>query len=237
MAMPPLDSAKRVDAYLSLGVSPNDVLLAPKVTPLLKRICKEGTEKKGIEAAITYLRASSETAARQFIARYDDPSVSMWMRRHLPLEAFCLSAHLDPTDILGPITRVAHLHGAMIGAITAAERHPEVVAASLDAAVLPDGVQDRMANLKHMGYLPSPKGSSVNVNVNASATAQAASKSDGLESSESTIRRIVEARQKAALPTQQPQLPAAQVERVPAAFQPREREMVTIDADGGEDEE
>jgi hypothetical protein len=127
----------------------------------------------------------------------------------------------------------------MIGAITAAERHPDVVAASLDAAVLPDGIEDRMANLKHMGYLPSPKGSSVNVNVNASATAQAASKSDGLESSESTIRRIVEARQRAALPAQQPAAlpPAAQVERVPMAFQPRDREMVTIDADGGEDEE
>ena len=126
----------------------------------------------------------------------------------------------------------------MIGAITAAERHPDVVAASLDAALLPDGVTDRMANLKHMGYLPSPKGSSVNVNVNASANAAAVSKSDGLESSESTIRRIVEARQKAALPSQAPQLPAAVVEHVPMAFQPRgDREMVPIDADGTEDEE
>jgi hypothetical protein len=236
--MPPLSPARVAESYRILGVAPNDVLLSPKVTPLLRRICKEGTDKKGIEAAIAYLRASSEPDARRFILVYDDPSVSMWMRRYLPIEAFCLAAHLDPTDLLGPITRVAHLHGAMIGAIAAAEKHPAIVEASLAAAQLPNGTEDRMANLKHMGYLPSPKGSSVNVNVNASATAQAASKSEGLESSESTIRRIVEARQRAAIGGQQPTLPATTpADTVPQAFQPREREMVTIDANGSEDEE
>ena len=245
--MPPAADAPRIAAaYRALGIAPNDVLLCPKVTPLLKRICREGTEAKGVAAAIQYLRASSEPIARQFICVYDDPYVSGYARRYLPLEAFCLAAKLDPTDLLGPITRVAHLHGAMIGAITAAERHPEIVRASLDAAMLPDGSTDRMANLKHMGYLPSPKGSSVNVNVNASATAQSAAKSEGaLAAPEDTIRRIVEARQRtmaaaAATTPTTPQLPARTPERVPA-FMPRgDREPVTVDADyssGLEDDE
>lgn len=237
MTTPRAHKARTLAAgYARLGVQPNSVLLAPKVTHLLSSM------RGGIPKAIEYLRASAEPAARAFILMYDDPSLSLKIRDALPLEAFCLAAKLDPTDLLAPITRVAHLHGAMLGAVKAAERHPEIVDASLAAAVTPDGVEDRMANLKHMGYLPSPRGSSVNVQVNASATAAAAAKSDAasLSTPEETIRRIIERRQQVASLTPaatQPALPAPVPESVPA-FMPREaREPVTVDADYEEADE
>lgn len=233
---PPTHSARRAEAYRRLGVAPNDVLLAPKITPLLRRISADGN----LRDAILYLRASSDAAARKFIMVYDDPTTSAYARKALPLEAFVLAAGVDPESLLQAIARVAHLHGAMEGAITAAKRYPEVVTASLNRAVEADGVEDRMANLKHMGYLPSPKGSSVNVNVNANATAAAASQSASasLPAPEDTIRRIIEATQRETAlkgAAAQHALPAesesSSPSRVPA-FMPRQSaQPVTVDAE------
>jgi hypothetical protein len=228
-------SRDRSIAYRSLGITPNDVLLAPKITPLLARIC--GGDPS---LAITYIRASSELPCRKFILIYDDPRLPRACRRSLPLEAFCVAAGLDPTELLDPIARAIHRHGAMEGAVLAATRHPAVVSASLDVAVTPDGVADRMANLRHMGYLPSPKGSSVNVNVNANATAAAASKVDAaaLAAPEDTIRRMVEARQRAALGAAAPKElppPAATLDQ---AFLPRrDREPRMVEGEYEEAEE
>jgi hypothetical protein len=259
-ATPRRHSKRTAAAYASLGVAPNDVLLAPKVTPLLQRIVQRGIglsdgqrskDSSTLRDVLVYLRASSEPPARKFIRVYDDPTLTTYARRNLPVEAFCLAAGIDPTDILGPITRVAHLHGAMLGAIQAAEKHPEVVRASLDAATQRDAqgnvigsVEDRMANLKHMGYLPTSKGAVINVNASATANAAAAAKSDSptLAAPEDTIRRIVEARQRAAMPAAVvPQLPAATAaESDPQAFMPRaarEPQMVEVEGEYEEADE
>jgi hypothetical protein len=139
------------------------------------------------------------------------------------------------------IAEVIRLQKAQLGAIKAAERHERIVEVSSQVAESPDGVDDRMAHLKHMGFTPSPRGSTINIGVSATANAAAAAKSDSasLAAPEDTIRRMVEARQRAALGAGvTPQLPAATAaESVPRAFE--RREPVTVDAeyvDGSDDE-
>ena len=47
--------------------------------------------------------------------------------------------------------------------------HPDVVQASINRALQPQGVEDRRIQLMHSGWLPVPKGSVVNVHGQAAA--------------------------------------------------------------------
>jgi hypothetical protein len=134
---------------------------------------------------------------------------------------------------------VFRLQKIQLGAIKAAERHEAIVEVSSATALQPDGVEDRMAHLKHMGFTPSPRGSTINIGVTATATAQSAAvAAAALPAPEDTIRRMVEARQRAALgPAATKELPADNVaatpaaDMVPRAFMPRAREPITVDAE------
>jgi hypothetical protein len=220
---------RRRRAYELLGVQPNAVADAPKIGHLIAKL------KDGKATALEALRASDLPEARKFISKYDNIYLPSYVRKTLPFEAFCIAAGISPTRMFGVIAEVIRLQKSQLGAIKAAERHEAIVEVSSQAALNPAGVDDRMAHLKHMGFTPSPRGSTINIGV--SATANAAAKSDAtaaaLPAPEDTIRRIVEARQRAALPGAiVPQLPAAAVaESIPRAFERRTRDPVTVDAE------
>jgi hypothetical protein len=138
------------------------------------------------------------------------------------------------------IAEVIRLQKSQLGAIKAAERHEAIVEKSSDMALVDEGIEDRMAHLKHMGFTPSPRGSTINIGVSATATAAAASRADAavLPAPEDTIRRMVEARQRqAALAGGQRELPAAAATTEVPAFMPRAREPQTVEAEYEEAEE
>ena len=226
MAFPstPESRDRRRRAYEMLGVQPNAVADAPKIGHLLAKL------KDGKATALEALRASDLPEARKFISKHDNILLPSFVRKTLPFEAFCIAAGISPTRMFGVIAEVIRLQKSQLGAIRAAERHEAIVEKSSEFALDPAMVDDRMAHLKHMGFTPSPKGSTINIGVQATANAAAAAKSDAasLPPAEDTIRRMVEARQRAALgPSQPPQLPAAtERESVPRAFERRERETV-----------
>jgi hypothetical protein len=230
-------SARRRAAYEFLGVAPNDVADAPRISNLIAKI------PGGRPAALEALRASDLKEARAFISVYDNILMPSSYRKQLPIEAFALAAKLSPTRLFGVIAEVFRLQKMQLGAIKAASRHEAIVDVSSTVAATPEGVEDRMAHLKHMGFTPSPKGSTINIGIAANATANSASRADAasaLAPSEDTIRRMVEARQRSAALASATQhaLPAASAESVPMAFQRRpaaDRVPVTVDAEYSEE--
>jgi hypothetical protein len=244
-ASTPASRDRRARAYLILGVDPKAVDDAPRISSLIAKV------GGGLPAVLDALRASDLPEARHFVSKYDNPLLPAYVRRTLPVEAFSVAAGLSPTRLWGVIAEVIRLQKAQLGAIKAAERHEAIVAVSSAVAETPEGVEDRMAHLKHMGFTPSPKGSTINIGINASANASAAAKSDAtsLASPEDTIRRIVERRQQASAALASAatkELPAATASTVPQAFMPRgdaarvpvmvEQEYVESESDAEGDE-
>jgi hypothetical protein len=177
--------------------------------------------------------------ARAFVSKYDNLYLPSFCRRVLPIEAFALAAGLSPTRLFGVIVECGRRFEAGLGSLTAAAEHTKIVEASSKAALDPElGLADRTMHLKHMGFLPLPKGSQVNVQVNASAVAaseSAALSAGSAPAPEDTIRRIVEARQARQLASAAvvPALPESTIdaESVPTFLPLAAREPVTIDAD------
>jgi len=209
-------------AYRILGVAPNDVAAAPKISRLVDKL------PEGKLTLLEVLRASDAPEARRFIAIYDDLTLPSYVRRYVPLEGFALAAGLSPTRLWEVTLQAYRKQTEQLGALRAAMHHEQIVDKSSDAALGNEGIEDRMAHLKHMGFLPAAKGSTININANASATAAAQSVATiaDLPSPEETIRKMVEARQRASLAgAATKELPAASpAESVPQAFQPKPRE-------------
>ena len=181
----PLPSARRSEAYTLLGISPESVALAPKIEPLFRKL------KGGKTAAIAYLRASDSLIARAFMAKYDNILLPEWVRRSLPIEAFCIAAKIPPT-LLWDVTVDAYRHiNQQLASIAASEQHPRIVGKVNDLAMLGD-IDAIEHNLKHMAFLPQSKGAQVAVNINASANATAQSATAILPAPppESTIRQL-----------------------------------------------
>jgi hypothetical protein len=230
----PASRDRRRRAYELLGVAPNSVADAPKIGHLIAKL------RDGKQTALEALRASDLPEARKFISKYDNVLLPAFVRRTLPIEAFSIAAGISPTRLFGVIAEVIRLQKSQLGVIKAAERHEAIVEKSSDMALVDEGIEDRMAHLKHMGFTPSPRGSTINIGVSATATAQAASRADAavLPAPEDTIRRMVEARQRqAALAGGQRELPAATATTEVPAFMPRAREPQTVEAEYEEAEE
>jgi hypothetical protein len=225
----PASRDRRRRAYELLGVAPNSVADAPRIGHLISKL------RDGKQTALEALRASDLPEARKFISKYDNVLLPAFVRRTLPIEAFSIAAGISPTRLFGVIAEVIRLQKSQLGAIKAAERHEAIVEKSSDMALVDEGIEDRMAHLKHMGFTPSPRGSTINIGVSATANAAAHAEAPTayLPPAEDTIKRTIEARQRNPLIAgQPPQLPAAlERETVPQAFTRREREPIIVDAE------
>lgn len=192
--------------YKTIGVDPNDVAQFPRLSYTVKAF-------GGKSSVLEHLRSSSSITARRFIEVYDDIMLPAIVRRTLSLEAFCVAAKVTSEQFRFALSQAALEKSQFEGSIKAATVHPAIVAKSSELALEGD-IDHVTLNMKHMGFLPLPKGSqvSVNVNANANANAQSASVSTVAPSPENTIRRLVG---KFNLPAREPaQLPEAR-ETVP----------------------
>jgi hypothetical protein len=179
------DAETRELCYKAIGVDPNDVANFPKLAFAIRSV-------GGQDKAIEYLRSAGTVPALRFLAVYDDLILPEMVRRLLPIEAFCVAAKITfgqfVTDLSSAVRQVRQFEGS----VRAAEAHPKIVEVSSALAEAGD-IDHAVLNMKHMGFLPLPKGSQVSVNVNANANANATAQSATVlaPSPENTIRGLV----------------------------------------------
>jgi hypothetical protein len=154
--------AQSAAAYELLGVTPNAVIALPKIAPLLRKL------KGGWAQALIYLRYSEAPTCRRFLARYDNILYPEWVRRAVPVEAFCAAAGISPIDLWEDIVAAYRRVNQQLASIAAAESHPEVVAGVIARAS--EGSDKATTHLlKHMQFLPQAKGAQVSVTTNVQA--------------------------------------------------------------------
>lgn len=139
----------RNEAYELLGIENADVMLVPKIEPLLKTA---GV----LEKVWMYLETSSDEMARILIAqKYKLKNKSQ--RSSVPLEAYCLAAKLEPKRVLGLIFGEVYSHNEQAAGLMAAHAQPDIVRATIEAAVLPGGGRERQMMHSHSKFTPVPK--------------------------------------------------------------------------------
>ena len=112
------------------------------------------------EAAIKWMAVYADlTAAERLRVSYDD---------------VCAAAGVMPSEIMSAVVSNAMTFGVDVGNFVAAITHPQVVQAAVRAAKDPAGLEDRRMMFQHQGFIPTPKGTTINVNAHASSNAQAA---------------------------------------------------------------
>lgn len=155
---PKVTGLVRKDAALRrLGVKKEDLDLSPQITDILK------SSFKNVKAAIQAIRFSNETPAIEFLSVYDN--IPAGDRDYIPIEAVCLKASVSPSALLGATFLACKMMRGQESALIAVNAHPDVLKATIRFAKLPGG--DRHAKIIHeaVGFLPTPKGGSINVNL------------------------------------------------------------------------
>lgn len=153
-----------------LKITHDAIISLPRITDYVTKKLKLSRED-----VITYLEMSSESEVRSFLLAYNLEIIPDDLRERFPYELYCAVAKLSPLRLLELLAAVIVRAGAQHSAITAALRHPEVVDATVAAALLPDGVSDRITLHKATGFLPQPKGAQTTISIQAAANASAQS--------------------------------------------------------------
>jgi hypothetical protein len=122
-----------------------------------------GGRKAAIELA--RLASGNDDRLRGIVDGYD--ALTPGQRKHKPklLESLCIASSVDPSEFLGICTAIAHRFQLDTSAILASIELEQVVAAGLEQAKRPEGVQDRKLIYEHSTFLPT-KGPGVAVQIN-----------------------------------------------------------------------
>lgn len=148
----------RKDAALRrLGITKDELELAPYITDILK------SSFKTVKAAIKAIRFSNETTAIEFLKVYDE--LPAGDRDYISIEALCLKANVSPSALLGATFLACKTMRGQESAMIAVNAHPGVLKETIRFAKLPGGDRDRKMLHEAVGFLPTPKGGSINVNL------------------------------------------------------------------------
>ena len=128
----------------------------------------------------------------QFLEAWDALSASEQQPR--ATDAVCERMGLAPLDLLKAVADAAYRAAMYTAQIIAALSHPLVVEKTVEHALTDEGIADRMALHKAMGFLPTPKGSQTIISIMQNAQADAAVQAPAVlaPSPERTIRRIAD---------------------------------------------
>lgn len=131
--------------------------LCPKISDILSRAIG------GRHRAIETLKFSQNPDARKLL---EFCQRLKWNTQEvIPIEALCLAAGVDVTMIAGALVLAARDVSRMESALITMREHPEIVQATAEfGKANPLASKDREMLHKAVGYLPSPKGSSINLN-------------------------------------------------------------------------
>lgn len=140
-----------------MDITKEKLELCPKITDILK------SSFKTVKAAIQAIRFSNDTSAIEFLAVYDE--IPACDRDYIPIEAVCLKAGVSPSALLGATFLACKTVRSQESALIAVNAHPKVLKDTIRYASLPGGDRDRKLLHEAVGFLPTPKGGSINVNL------------------------------------------------------------------------
>lgn len=172
-----------------LSLTPEQILALPQITPYITRHLKLPRSR-----VLDLLRMSSEPEVARFLEAYDSPLIPDEQRSNFNYEFYCAASGTGPLRLLELLGAQIVRQGAQHSAITAALRHPEVVEATIESALLvgPDGRGDRDTLHKAVGFLPQPKGAVTNINLQANAQSGAAAQVVSAPPPELTIKSLTD---------------------------------------------
>jgi hypothetical protein len=108
------------------------------------------------------MRFSQDPAVVSFLKTYDSaPKCDL---KQLPLELIALKAKVDFNALLGAIVMSFRSIQAQKSALQAMAAHPKVVNSTILYAGMPAGERDRRMLHEAVGFLPTPKGLTINQN-------------------------------------------------------------------------
>jgi hypothetical protein len=134
------------------GIKPSQVETAPNLSSIL------GQRTSVIDA----MRFSQEPAIAAFLKVYD--ATPACDRKQIPFEAVALKAGCNFSELLGAAILSFRSVQAQKSAVLAMEAHPDLVTATAKFAKKSKGIQDRKMLHEAVGFLPTPKGQSINLN-------------------------------------------------------------------------
>ncbi len=111
-------------------------------------------------------------------------------RAAVSIDEICVRYDIDPLHFIGVVGEAVKKYGQNAAIVIASLSFPDVVSRSVKQALTKDGFKDREALMKNQGFVPIPRGHTINVNANAAARADASSapESKGLPSFEKSMR-------------------------------------------------
>ena len=158
-------------ALRRLGVKQSDLAKVPPISDLLARAYGRpgglggeiipGNPRKAVDD----LRFSPDPIAQKFIETWD--AIPKRDRESLSIEAVCLKAQVSPQEFLGHVFLMRQSLSKAESSLVAVNSFPDVVRNMVTYASLPGGDVDRKMLAQHhaIGFLPTPKGTSVSVNL------------------------------------------------------------------------
>ncbi len=168
---------RQVQRKLSKSDAPTRLVTLPGVQPFsaMTRMVDGGRNR--IVELIQLAVLNNEATACQWWEVYRE--LPSYPRSIISFDDVCAASGVQPRQLLMAVVSTAMDFGQDIGNLVAAVTHPKVVARLAESATRIDGeyadlaLKDRHAFLQAQGFLPTPKGATINVH--ASASAQAAS--------------------------------------------------------------
>ena len=125
----------------------------------------------------------SDERIKELIERWKGMSKSD--QRRTNLDDLCEEVGISPGEVMGIAARCAFDYNSDVSNMIAAVMQPQILEATIENALRPEGFQDRKLLHQHAEFLPAPHGQVVNVNARAIAVAE--SDERGLPSFESTV--------------------------------------------------
>ena len=160
-------------ALAKLGIDRDRLNQAAPISEILENA--EG----GIPSVIAAMRFSDDPSVQEFLKVYDESTESD--RRLIPLEAFCLLADVDSSQLLGAAIVALMQQNANIVKIIAVTSHPATMRARVRNALKPGGYKDRNAIDTALRFLPQPKGSTTLIQVPGGAIVQESMNPDDVD--------------------------------------------------------
>lgn len=114
------------------------------------------------QSVLDAIRFSPEPAVAAFLEAYDSaPSED---RKHISFEAIALKAGCNVAELLGAMMFAFRSSQTQKSAMRALDAHPDLVNATILDAMVPGAVQAKKMLHEAVGFLPTPKGASINLN-------------------------------------------------------------------------
>ena len=185
---------KRHEAYKLMGITPDQVMLAPHITPQLREIAKiikrEGQPRVTRRITDGDGNVTVEETQHQQLYGPGQDLVTSWpyylkasaedearlvlgkwyllpsnLRRVVSIEACCVAAQVSPVRIVEVLMNCIRRLSQQSAFLIASVNLPRVVQKHVEMSLTDDGTTDRTNFLKSTGFIPTPKGNTTQINV------------------------------------------------------------------------